>query len=89
MKKTLTLVMLLAFMAVKAQDTTNAQKDIVIAYDSYDLVVRLKNAQQPLSEMDSLVYVRNVEHLKIMLSKHYFFNALTTEQKSQLQLITE
>lgn len=89
MKKIIITACLFISIGVQAQDTVNVQQEITNAYDSYNLLVELKAKQQPLSESDSSAYERNKGHLSIMLAKGYFFEALTTEQKSQLQLITQ
>lgn len=60
-----------------------AAKSILAAYDSVNLIAELR-AKAELSEDETATLTRNVEHISIMLSKEWFVNALTTEQKSEL-----
>ena len=53
------------------------------AYDSVNLINEL-NLIEELSEEQKDTLDRNKEHLKIMLAKEWFFNALTEEQKVEL-----
>jgi len=59
------------------------QNSINAAYDSVNLINEL-NLIAELSEEEKDTLDRNKEHLKIMLAKEWFFNALTEEQKVEL-----
>jgi len=61
-------------------------KAISAAYDSVALITELK-AQSTLTEEQTNVLNRNVQHIQIMLGKDWFVNSLTPEQKTQLQAI--
>ena len=61
----------------KIQNSVNA------AYDSVNLINEL-NLIEELSKEEKDTLDRNKEHLKIMLAKEWFFNALTEEQKVEL-----
>lgn len=59
------------------------QNSINAAYDSVNLINEL-NLIEELSKEEKDTLYRNKEHLKIMLAKEWFFNALTEEQKNEL-----
>lgn len=59
------------------------QNSINAAYDSVNLINEL-NLIAELSDEEKNTLDRNKEHLKIMLAKEWFFNALTEEQKVEL-----
>jgi hypothetical protein len=59
------------------------QNSVNAAYDSVNLINEL-NLIEELSEEEKDTLDRNKEHLKIMLAKEWFFNALTEEQKVEL-----
>jgi hypothetical protein len=59
------------------------QNSINAAYDSVNLINEL-NLIEELSDEQKDALDRNKEHLKIMLAKEWFFNALTEEQKNEL-----
>jgi hypothetical protein len=59
------------------------QNSINAAYDSVNLINEL-NLIEELSNEEKDTLDRNKEHLKIMLAKEWFFNALTEEQKVEL-----
>jgi len=59
------------------------EKSISAAYDSVSLINKL-NLLEELSDDDTDRLSRNKEHIKIMLSKEWFYNALTEEQKIEL-----
>ena len=59
------------------------QNSVNAAYDSVNLINEL-NLIAELSEEEKDTLDRNKEHLKIMLAKEWFFNALTEEQKVEL-----
>ncbi len=59
------------------------QNSVNAAYDSVNLINEL-NLISELSDKEKDTLYRNKEHLKIMLAKERFFNALTEEQKVEL-----
>jgi hypothetical protein len=59
------------------------QNSVKAAYDSVNLINEL-NLIAELSNEEKDTLDRNKEHLKIMLAKEWFFNALTEEQKNEL-----
>ena len=59
------------------------QNSVNAAYDSVNLINEL-NLIEELSNEEKDTLDRNKEHLKIMLAKEWFFNALTEEQKVEL-----
>ena len=59
------------------------QNSVNAAYDSVNLINEL-NLIEELSKEEKDTLDRNKEHLKIMLAKEWFFNALTEEQKVEL-----
>ena len=90
MKKTLFIALLIASISqLKAQDTLTVAQQITSSFSSYNLIVELNNKPQPLSARDSAARVRNINHLKYMLAKPWFYNALTTQQRSQLTGIVD
>lgn len=64
------------------------QKSVKAAYDSVNLINELSLITE-LSENEKNSLDRNKEHIKIMLAKEWFFNALTEEQKSELANISK
>ena len=54
------------------------QKSIDAAFDSVTLINELKGKE--LDAEQSNAYNRNVEHLKIMMAKQWFLDALTLDQ---------
>jgi len=59
------------------------QNSVNAAYDSVNLIIEL-NLIEELSKEEKDTLYRNKEHLKIMLAKEWFFNALTEEKKVEL-----
>jgi hypothetical protein len=59
------------------------KNSINAAYDSVNLINEL-NLIAELSDEEKDTLSRNKEHLKIMVAKEWFFNALTEEQKVEL-----
>ena len=59
------------------------QQSISAAFDSVNLVAELK-AKASVTEDEQGTINRNVEHLKIMLGKEWFAEALTAEQASDI-----
>jgi len=62
------------------------QNSVNAAYDSVNLINELNLVEElSIEEKDTLD--RNKEHLKIMLAKEWFYDALTEEQKVELSNI--
>ena len=61
------------------------EKSISAAYDSVSLINEL-NSKEVLTEKEADSKDRNIEHIKIMLSKEWFANALTKDQKTELEV---
>ena len=61
-------------------------KSVSAAYDSVNLLNELK-VKETLTEEEVATVSRNEEHIRIMLAKEWFANALTPEQKTELQAI--
>ena len=62
------------------------EKSISATYDSVSLINGL-NSKEVLTEEEADSKDRNIEHIKIMLSKEWFANALTKDQKTVLDLM--
>jgi hypothetical protein len=62
------------------------QNSVNAAYDSVNLINEL-NLIEELSDEQKDTLSRNKEHIKIMLEKEWFYNALTEEQKVELSSI--
>tara|TARA_R110000803_G_scaffold50644_1_gene104944 strand:+ start:1090 stop:1308 length:219 start_codon:yes stop_codon:yes gene_type:complete len=62
------------------------EKSISAAYDSVSLINEL-NSKEALTEEEADTKNRNIEHLKIMLSKEWFANALSQTQKVELETV--
>jgi hypothetical protein len=62
------------------------QNSVNAAYDSVNLINEL-NLIEELSDEQKDTLSRNKEHIKIMLEKEWFYNALTEEQKVELSNI--
>ncbi len=60
------------------------QKSISAAFDSVNLINELQQKQSLTQEEQDRVD-RNKEHLNIMLNKDWFEQALTQQQKQQIQ----
>ena len=61
------------------------ERNISAAYDSVSLINEL-NSKEVLTEEEADSKDRNIEHIKIMLSKEWFANALTKDQKTELEV---
>jgi hypothetical protein len=61
-------------------------KSVSAAYDSVNLLNELK-AKETLTEEETSTITRNEEHIRIMLAKEWFTNALTKAQKTELLAI--
>ena len=64
------------------------EKSVSAAYDSVNLINEL-NSKETKAEEDTDVINRNKEHVKIMLGKDWFVEALTSEQKAELETISK
>jgi hypothetical protein len=62
------------------------QNSINAAYDSVNLINKLKLLEE-LSNEEKDRLDRNKEHVKIMMQKEWFYDALTEEQKVELSNI--
>ena len=60
------------------------EKSVSAAYDSVNLINEL-NSKETKTEEDTDAINRNKEHIKIMLGKDWFVEALTSEQKVELE----
>jgi hypothetical protein len=60
------------------------EKSVSAVYDSVNLINKL-NSKETQAEEDTDAINRNKEHIKIMLGKDWFVEALTTEQKVELE----
>jgi hypothetical protein len=60
----------------------NTQQSISAAFDSVNLIN--ETITKPTDDENKDLVKRNVEHLEIMLGKEFFSNALTTEQRSEI-----
>ena len=58
-------------------------KSVSSAFDSVNLINGLK-AKEVLGEEDTASIDRNVEHLKVMMSKDWFVSELTEDQKNEI-----
>ena len=67
--------------------TEEITKSISAAYDSVNLINELEAKTHPLSLEDEYTKVRNVEHLRIMMGKDWFFEGLTTEQANTISVL--
>ena len=64
------------------------EKSVSAAYDSVNLINEL-NSKETKTEEDTDVINRNKEHVKIMLGKDWFVEALTADQKAELETISK
>jgi len=60
------------------------QRNILAAYDSVNLINELLELETVTEEEQDRID-RNKEHLKVMLEKEWFADALTEEQKQELK----
>ena len=58
-------------------------ESVSAAYDSIHVIDEL-NLHTEVTEEDTQIINRNIEHLKIMMSKQWFVDALITEQKDKI-----
>ena len=64
------------------------EKSVSAAFDSVNLITNLKSKEVATDEDNSTIS-RNIEHLKIMMSKDWFVKALTTAQKTKINSIVK
>lgn len=64
------------------------QRNILAAYDSVNLINELELIQDPNTETLDIIS-RNKEHLKIMLAKEWFSEALTEQQTTEITQVSE
>lgn len=64
------------------------EKQVSAAFDSVNLITNLK-AKEVATDEDNSTISRNIEHLKIMMSKDWFVKALTTAQKTKINSIVK
>jgi|LauGreDrversion4_2_1035121.scaffolds.fasta_scaffold70364_5 hypothetical protein len=62
------------------------ERTVLSAFDSVNLVNEL-NALESLDEEQTACKDRNVEHLNIMMAYDWFVDALTEEQKTEINKI--
>lgn len=62
------------------------QQHIKSAYDSVDLINRLREKQTLTSDEASSLQ-RNIDHLKIMMGKDWFASGLKAAQKKEINTI--
>jgi hypothetical protein len=67
--------------------TPNPEKSISAAFDSVALINRL--IIETIDDKKKANVERNVGHLKLMLTKEFFTEALTTEQRVELEACIE
>ena len=67
--------------------TPNPEKSIKAAFDSVALINRL--IIETVDDKKKANVERNVGHLKLMLTKEFFTEALTTEQRVELEACIE
>ena len=65
------------------QTPEQVQRSISAAFDSVNLINELKT-KPSLTEEEQDRINRNVEHLRIMLGKDWFFSVLTEQQKTDI-----
>ncbi len=62
-------------------------QSISAAFDSVTLIKQLNALPAPLSVENSATKSRNVDHLKVMMAKMWFFEGLTTAQKTEINAL--
>lgn len=65
-----------------------AARSVLATYDSVDLIKELK-AKPELTEEETATVERNLEHIRIMLAKEWFVNALNSAQKTELEALVK
>jgi hypothetical protein len=64
-------------------DTPNAQQAIRAAFDSVNLINRL--VTETANENNKKTVERNVDHLELMMTKDFFSEALTSQQRTNIE----
>jgi hypothetical protein len=64
------------------KQTPNPEKSISAAFDSVALINKL--ITETVDDKKKANVERNVKHLELMLTKEFFTEALTTQQKKQI-----
>ena len=68
---------------MKLKTTQNPEKSIKSAFDSVDLIN--KTIISEIDEDKKSLIDRNIKHLELMLTKEFFIEALSKEQKDQIE----
>lgn len=63
--------------------TPNPEKSISAAFDSVNLINKL--IIEEVDDKKKSAVERNVKHLELMLTKEFFAEALTTEQRTDIE----
>jgi hypothetical protein len=67
--------------------TPNPEKAVSAAFDSVALINKLITEETTDKKKSNIE--RNVKHLELMLTKEFFTEALTTEQRTELETCIE
>lgn len=62
------------------------EKHVGAAYDSVNLINSL-NEKEVLTPEEEATVVRNIEHLKVMMNKDWFFTGLTASQVNEINTL--
>ena len=62
------------------------ERSVLASYDSFNLITELK-ANTTLTKEEADTLKRNEEHIRIMLTKDWFIDILSTKQKLELSQI--
>lgn len=65
------------------KQTQNPEKSISAAFDSVAVINKL--ITQTIDDKKKANVKRNVQHLELMLTKEFFTEALTTEQRTEIE----
>jgi hypothetical protein len=61
-------------------------KSVLAAYDSVEIYNQL-NGKMDITEEETAILDRNIEHIRIMMGKEWFVGGLTNQQIIELQAI--
>ena len=61
-------------------------QSVLAAYDSVEIYNQL-NGKMDITEEETAILDRNIEHIRIMMGKEWFVAGLTDEQITELQAI--
>jgi hypothetical protein len=64
-------------------EAPNSQQAVKAAFDSVNLINKL--IQETANESNKKTVERNVQHLELMLTKDFFLEALTPQQKTSIE----